>query len=159
LELLVGKCLRKKASMVNNLLPQKNKKKKELTEKQLAYLDALMENGGNNPDALRSAGYSENSGRSVMNRLSEEIIERAQQMLAANSIKAASGLVNALDDDGTLPRAELKIKAAESILNRVGLGRKDTVQHNVTALHGVVLLPSKASQRDPIIINNEADIS
>ena len=76
-------------------------------------------------------------------------------MLAANSVRAASGLVNALDDDGTTPRAELKVKAAESILNRVGLGKKDTVQHNVTALHGIVLLPSKASQKDPLIINHE----
>ena len=141
--------------MTNSLLAQGKEKKRELSEKQLAYLDALMENGGNNNAALRVAGYSETAGRSVMNRLSDEIIERAQQMLAANSVRAASGLVNALDDDGTTPRAELKVKAAESILNRVGLGKKDTVQHNVTALHGIVLLPSKASQKDPLIINHE----
>ena len=33
--------------MVSNLLPQK-KKKRELTEKQSAYLAAFIENGGNN---------------------------------------------------------------------------------------------------------------
>ena len=90
-----------------------------------------------------------------MHSLSDEIVDRAKNMLAANSVKAAAGLVQALDDDGTIPRAELKIKAAESILNRVGVGKHDKIEHNVTALHGVVLLPSKAGQVDPIIINNE----
>ena len=139
--------------MVNGLLA--SKKKKELTEKQLAYLDALMENGGNNVAALREAGYSTKSGKAIMNSLSDEIIERAKHMLAANSVKAAAGLVNALDDDGNIPRAELKIKAAESILNRVGVGKHDKIEHNVTALHGVVLLPSKSGQEEPIIINNQ----
>ena len=141
--------------MVNNLLAQPKKKKRELTEMQSAFLDALMDNGSNNAAALRVAGYCETTGKAVMNSLADEIIERAKNMLAANSVKAAAGLVNALDDDGTTPRAELKIKAAESILNRVGVGKHDVVEHNVTAIHGVVLLPSKAGQEEPIIINND----
>ena len=140
--------------MVNNLLAKNKSKKRELTEKQSAYLDALMVNGGNNAAALREAGYAITSGNEVMNSLADEIIGRAKNILAANSVKAASGLVNALDDDGTTPRAELKMKAAESILNRVGVGKHDVVEHNVTALHGIVLLPSKAGQEEPIIINN-----
>ena len=99
--------------------------------------------------------WRQTTGKAVMNSLADEIVERAKNMLAANSVKAAAGLVQALDDDGTIPRAEQRIKAAESILNRVGVGKHDKVEHNVTALHGVVLLPSKAGQVDPIIINNE----
>jgi len=138
------------------LLPAKKKnKKRELTEMQSAYLDALMDNGGNNAAALRVAGYSETTGKAVMNSLADEIVDRAKSMLAANSVKAAAGLVAALDDDGTTPRAEQRIKAAESILNRVGVGKHDKVEHNVTAIHGVVLLPAKSGQVDPIIINNE----
>ena len=69
-------------------------------------------------------------------------------MLAVNSVRAATNLVNAMDDDGSIPRSDVRLKAAESVLNRVGVGRRDTVEHNVTALHGVVLLPSKASQKE-----------
>ena len=137
------------------LLPAQKKKKRELTEMQSAYLDALMDNGGNNAAALRVAGYSETTGKVVMNSLADGIVDRAKNMLAANSVKAAAGLVQALDDDGTIPRAEQRIKAAESILNRVGVGKHDKVEHNVTALHGVVLLPAKSGQDDPIIINHE----
>ena len=105
---------------------------------------------------MRQAGYAETNTTAVMRSLSSEIIEAAQQMLAANSMKAAMGLVNALDDDGNIPRAELKVKAAESILNRVGLGKKETVEHNVTAIHGVVLLPNKAKQ-EAVVINHAKD--
>jgi hypothetical protein len=35
------------------------------------------------------------------------------------------------------------MKAAESILNRVGIAKQETMNHNVQAIHGVVLLPPK----------------
>ena len=38
---------------------------------------------------------------------------------------------------------EMRIKAAESILNRIGLGKKETIDHNVRAIHGIVVLPPK----------------
>ena len=38
---------------------------------------------------------------------------------------------------------DVRLKAAESLLNRVGLGREETHNHNVQALHGVVVLPPK----------------
>ena len=41
-----------------------------------------------------------------------------------------------------LPQSILK-KAAESILNRIGLGKKETIDHNVKAIHGIVVLPPK----------------
>jgi hypothetical protein len=44
---------------------------------------------------------------------------------------------------GYLRSKLVRLKAAESLLNRVGLGREETHNHNVQALHGVVLLPAK----------------
>ena len=140
--------------MINNLLAR-NGSKKELNEKQKVFVEALVANGGNVSAALVEADYSESSRTHLMKNLSEEIIERAQSVLAANSIRAATNLVNAMDEDGSVPRSDVRLKAAESVLNRVGVGRKDTVEHNVTALHGIVLLPSKSSQKEPIIIDQE----
>ena len=49
-----------------------------------------------------------------------------------------------MDDDGNnIKASELRMKAAESILNRVGLGKKETIDHNVRAIHGIVVLPPK----------------
>ena len=141
--------------MVSNLLPQPSKKKRELNERQLSFVNALLDNGGNISAALKKSGYSESSRNHLMKNLAEEIIERAQSVLAAYSVRAANNLINAMNDDGTNPHAEVRLKAAESVLNRVGVGRKDKVEHNVTALHGIVLLPSKAAQVEPMIINQE----
>ena len=141
--------------MVDNLLAKSKKKKRELNERQKTFIDSLVTNGGNISSALQQAGEAESSRTHLMNSLSEEIIDRAQSVLAVNSVRAATNLVNAMDDDGSIPRSDVRLKAAESVLNRVGVGRRDTVEHNVTALHGVVLLPSKASQKEPIIIDQE----
>ena len=40
-----------------NLLPQKQKSKKELTEKQEVFVSSLIENGGSIPQAMKKAGY------------------------------------------------------------------------------------------------------
>ena len=141
--------------MVDNLLAKPKKKKRELNERQKAFINSLVTNGGNISSALQEAGYAESSRTHLMNSLSEEIIDRAQSVLAVNSVRAATNLVNAMDDDGSTPRSDVRLKAAESVLNRVGVERRDTVEHNVTALHGIVLLPSKASQKEPIIIDHE----
>ena len=141
--------------MVDNLLAKPKKKKRELNERQKAFINSLVTNGGNISSALQESGYAESSRSHLMNSLSEEIIDRAQSVLAVNSVRAATNLVNAMDDDGSTPRSDVRLKAAESVLNRVGVGRRDTVEHNVTALHGIVLLPSKASQKEPIIIDHE----
>ena len=76
-------------------------------------------------------------------RLADEIIERSKHMLAGHAVRAVNRLVTTIDDDGSEPRAEVRLRAAEALLNRVGLGKQETINHNVQAVHGVVLLPPK----------------
>ena len=61
-----------------NLLPQKPKQKKELTEKQEAFVDALIDNGGSVPQAMKTAGYEPTSRSWLVNSVSNEIVERTQ---------------------------------------------------------------------------------
>ena len=132
---------------MTNLLPQKPKQKKELTPKQEAFIDALIQNGGNVSQAMKTAGYEPTSRTLLVNSVSSEIVERTQNYLAAHGMKAANNLITALDEDGTTPKGELRLKAAESLLNRIGIGSRETVDHNVTAMHGVVLLPNKQDEK------------
>jgi hypothetical protein len=64
-------------------------------------------------------------------------------MLAGQSLKAANKLVSLVDSQEIERADELRMRAAEAILNRVGLGKQETLNHNVQAVHGVVLLPPK----------------
>jgi len=126
-----------------NLLPQQNNRKPALSDKQEAFLDALFENGGNLTAAAEVAGYSPGSVKWLRDRLADEIVERTRTMLAGQSLKAANRLVDLVSSPEIERGDELRMKAAEAILNRVGLGKQETINHNVAAVHGVVLLPPK----------------
>ena len=86
-----------------HLLPQKQKSKKELTEKQEVFVSSLIENGGSIPQAMKKAGYEPTSRSWLVNSVSNEIVERTQNYLATHGMKAAQNLLNALDEDGTTP--------------------------------------------------------
>ena len=101
---------------------------KKYTDKQLAFLDALMgEAGGNIRKAMDIA----------------EVIERASLMLAMNAPKAAFGIIGVLDDPSAMG-ARNSISAAREILDRTGLVKKEQVE--VTSQGGgVFILPPKTT--------------
>ena len=125
-----------------NLLPQ-TQKKKELTVQQEQFLELLFENGGNVRQAAELAGYSSGSIAWLKERLADEIVERTKTMLASQSLQAANKLANLVTAVDIERGDDLRLRAAESILNRVGIAKQETMNHNVQAIHGVVLLPPK----------------
>jgi len=125
-----------------NLLPQ-TQKKRQLSDQQQQFLDALFENNGNFSVACEVAGYSKGSIGHLKDSLADEIIERSRSILAGGAIKAANKLVATIDAPEIERGDNIRLQAAESLLNRIGLGKQETFNHNVTAIHGVVLLPPK----------------
>ena len=122
--------------------------KKEYTEKQQAFLDALMgEARGNIRKAMDIAGYSKGTKASeVTVPLKEEIIEQASMMLAMNAPKAAHGLLGVLDDPTALG-ARNAINAAREVLDRTGLVKKEKVEVTNNG-GGMFILPPKADDVD-----------
>ena len=125
-----------------NLLPQQ-RKVRVLTPQQTQFLELLFENGGNVTAAAVDAGYSRGSAQWLKQTLAEEIIERTKNILSVNALKAANRIVSTIDNPAPERGDDLRLKAAESLLNRVGAKAPDQINHNVTAVHGVVLLPPK----------------
>jgi len=128
---------------VTNLLPKQKSKEREITVKEEQFLTNLFENGGNITDAAVSAGYSKGSTTWLRNNLADEIIRRTQNVLSMNAYKAATRLVTTIDNPVPERGDDLRFRAAESLLNRVGLGKQETTNVNVQAVHGIVLLPPK----------------
>jgi len=126
-----------------NLLPQQKQKERELTPQQRQFLDILFENGGNVTAAAVDAGYSRGSAGWLRKNLAKEIVERTRDVLSVNAMKAATRLISTIDNPMPERGDDLRLKAAESLLNRVGVKAPEEVNHNVTAIHGVVLLPPK----------------
>ena len=117
---------------------------KSLTNTQEKFLDALFgEARGNLKKAGELAGYSEHSYPKVVRNLKQEIISRAENYLATHSAKAATKMVDMLDEDGTTPHANIRMEAAKQILDRIGIVRKDQIDINMKSLHGIFILPAK----------------
>ena len=128
---------------IMNLLPQQKQKERELTPQQVQFLDILFENGGNVTAAAVDAGYSRGSAGWLRKNLADEIVERTKDILSVNAMKAATRLISTIDNPMPERGDDLRLKAAESLLNRVGVKAPEQVNHSVTAVHGVVLLPPK----------------
>ncbi len=128
--------------------------KKELTVKQQTFLDHLIDTGGDPKKAAKLAGYSENGHWQVVQALKNEIIELASNILAQSAPKAAMKLVDVMESDSPIPQANIRIQAAQTILDRTGLGKQERMDVNHKVEGGLFILPAK----DEIIIDAKAEI-
>ena len=118
--------------------------KRNLTDMQEKFLEVLFTEAQGNPrEAARIAGYSEHSYPKVIRNLKKEITELAENHLSTHSAKAVNRLITLLDEDGTTPQASIRLAAANSLLDRVGITKKDQLDINMKALHGIFILPPK----------------
>jgi len=118
--------------------------KKGLTDSQEKFLDVLFgEAKGNPKKAGELAGYSEHSYPKVVRSLKSEIVSRAEGYLATHSAKAATKMVDMLEEDGTTPHAAIRLEAAKQILDRIGIAKKEKIDINMKAVHGLFILPAK----------------
>ena len=125
------------------MLPEK-RQKQELSTQQKTFIDFLFgEAQGNPKKAGELAGYAPSSYPKVVKALKDEIMERAEYSLALHSAKAVKGLVDALDEDGMTPGANIRMEAAKQILDRVGLVKREKVDINAQVAHGIFILPPK----------------
>ena len=116
----------------------------ELTEKQKVFLSALFGEANGEPRAAAEiAGYAPTSYPKVVHGLKDQIIERAETVLAAHSPKAALSIANAIDDDGSIPGASIRMEAAKQVLDRVGIIKKEKIDINAKVAHGIFVLPAK----------------
>ena len=113
---------------MNGYLPQKQQER-ELTDKQQKFLGYLIQTGGDPKEAAELAGYAE---------------ELASQILAQSAPQAAMKLVDVMNTDDPMPQANVRLQAAQTILDRTGLGKQDRIDVNVETDGGsLFILPAK----------------
>tara|TARA_R100000656_G_scaffold13975_2_gene14124 strand:- start:329 stop:784 length:456 start_codon:yes stop_codon:yes gene_type:complete len=121
---------------------------RDLTEKQQKFLDGLINTGGDPKKAAELAGYAEGSYSQVIKSLKTEIIELASQILAQSAPKAAIKLVDVMESEQPIPQASVRLQAAQTILDRIGLGKTDRLDVNHTSSGGIFILPAKGEVID-----------
>lgn len=123
--------------------------KKTLSEQQQKFLDAMAgEAKGNVTRAKAIAGYSPNyANYHILKPLKEELLELAQDILTQNAPLAALSLAGVLDGESGL-QARDKIAAAEKILDRVGIVKKEKIEVEATGASLFILPPKRTEQED-----------
>ena len=116
---------------------------KELTTKQQSFLDNLVSCNGDTKRAAELAGYAEGSYTSVVKALKTEIIELAENILAQNAPKASLKLIEVMDSTAPIPQANVRLQAAQTLLDRVGIGKTDKLDVNLQNTNGLFILPAK----------------
>ena len=135
-----------------NIEPIISPMNKELTQKQQTFLNHLVEQGGDPKKAAVLAGY--NSGHyQVVKSLKKEILDIAEGILAQSAPQAALKLVEVMNSDRPIPQVNTRIQAAQTILDRVGLGKTERLDVNHKSEGGLFVLPSKKE----VVIEAEYD--
>ena len=140
--------------MTNTYL-QPKERNKQLTEKQQKFLDCLIDTGGDPKKAAELAGYSGNHYQ-VVKSLKNEIVDLATDVLAHSAPEAAFKLVDIMKTARPIPQVANKLQAAQSILDRVGVVKKERLDVNHNVGGGVFILPAKVEEQITII-NGEID--
>ena len=119
------------------------KKTRELTELQVAFLDAYFgEAQGNASTAKKMAGYADTvKTREIILSLKEEIVELAKLHMAMNAPRAAIKMGQVLED-GSLPGASNVLKAAMQILDRAGATAPSEQTLSIPS-GGIFIMPAK----------------
>ena len=138
--------------MNTSFLPSLDNKRK-LTEQQQTFLSTLATSAkGDINKALNIAGYKETSYYNVINSLKDEIVDVATKILAKSAPQASQKLVEILNSDDPIPQVNAKLQAAQTLLDRVGVAKRDKLDVTHTATSGIFLLPEKKT-----LIEGEAE--
>ena len=117
-------------------------KKRNLTEKQEAFLNNLVETGGDFKKSAELAGYSGNHYQ-ILKSLKNEVVDIASDVLAREAPTAAFKLIEIMNSNKPVPQANNKLAAAQTILDRAGVVKTDKVDINHNVSGGIFILPEK----------------
>ena len=144
--------------MMSNTYLAQHKGNKTLTEKQQKFLDCLISTNGDPKQAAELAGYSGSNHYQVIAALKDEVIDLATNVLANSAPEAAFKLVEIMNTNRPISQIGNKLQAAQAILDRVGVVKKERldVNHNVDG--GVFILPAKAIEKEVIEHKSQSEL-
>ena len=113
-----------------------------LTEKQQSFLSNLIETKGDLKLSAELAGYSGNHYQ-IIQSLKHEIVDLASDVLAREAPSAAFKLIEMMKSSNAVPQANVKLQAAQTILDRVGVAKRDRLDITHQSSGGIFILPEK----------------
>lgn len=118
---------------------------KNLTDRQTMFLENLVSCGGDVKLAAEMSGYAPGTHYAVVKALRSEILDITESILAVNAPQAAHKLVELLTSTEPLPQANIKLAAAQTLLDRVGVAKTERLDVKMETPNGIFILPAKKS--------------
>lgn len=128
-----------------------------LTEQKELFLAHLSETGSV-VAASEACGFSAKYGYQLQRELAEVIVERAREKLAGSALKAVNTAVEMMDADSGTEQAQVRLAAAEKVMDRVGLTKHTSVEVKVESQNGLFILPAKATVDPESDSNDVSDV-
>jgi hypothetical protein len=88
-------------------------------------------------------GISSSHAYDMYAKLKGVILDRARDNLALGSLKAVATAISLMDAEASTEKGELRLAAAEKIMDRVGLTKHTSVEVRVESENGLFILPAK----------------
>ena len=121
----------------------------DLSSQQQLFLDLVYEDGlpydliEKSKEVKEKAGYAKTTNvYQILRPLKDEIIKRNYELMVMGSAQPINVLQEIVRTP-TKPGADTAIKAANSLLDRSGFGKKETQEVEIKENKGVVILPAK----------------
>lgn len=109
------------------------------------FMERFVEHGDHRK-AAEEAGFDRSHGRRLFTKLRERIQNMLEDEMAMAQVKALGVLKDSMGAKASDPKQEIRLRASESVLDRSGLGKKQTMDITGSALPAVMILPTK----DPV---------
>ena len=122
------------------------------TPKQELYLSHLFDGDkdvrGNSLASCVAAGYPASYHAKLVKSLREELKLRTIDAIASQAARAVMQLEASMDENGSTPRGEVRLKAAESVLDRMGAGKAQAIDitSKDESISPLFVLPPKDSE-------------
>ena len=118
----------------------------DLSPKEMMFMEYLFNDAecmGDTKLAAQAAGYVPQDHSKLVRRMKDEILTRTQEQLIASAPVAVSKLIDAMDEDGSTPKAAERLKAIESIMDRIGVSKKQEMVFGTLENTPLFFIPAK----------------
>lgn len=125
----------------------------KISDKDL-YILTMMYELGSVTEVARHLDMSLSTVRKCVERNREALADMAATEMAMLAPKAVRTISKAMDEDGSVPKGDIRLNAAKEALDRIGVGAKYRVEREVN-ITPVILMPQKAIQVQPLEVKDK----
>lgn len=129
----------------------------EIKDRDLLFCELLFELGSVS-EAAKQLDITVRQGRKIAERSKDMILAMTNTELASLAYLSVSTIRSALTEDGSTPKAEIRLKAAEAALDRIGASKRVQGDLEVKIETPIILMPAKDTSQVPTILVSASDL-